>query len=37
MEYSGNTWLMGDTYLRQFYSIYDYDNKKFGIADLKKN
>jgi hypothetical protein len=35
-EYSGNVWLMGDSYLRQFYSIWDYDNQKFGLADLKK-
>ena len=34
-EYSGNVWLMGDSYLRQFYSIWDYDNQKFGLADLK--
>ena len=36
-EYSGNVWLMGDSYLRQFYSIWDYDNQKFGLADLKKS
>ena len=35
-EYTGNTWLMGDSFLRQFYSIYDYENQKFGLADLKK-
>jgi cathepsin D len=35
-EYSGNTWLMGDSYLRQFYSVWDYDNQKFGFANLKK-
>ena len=34
-EYHGNTWLMGDTFLRKQYTIYDYDNKKFGMADLK--
>jgi hypothetical protein len=28
---------MGDSYLRQFYSIWDYDNQKFGLADLKKS
>lgn len=32
----GNTWLMGDSFLRQVYTIYDYDNKKFGMADLKQ-
>jgi len=36
LQYQGNTWLMGDSYLRQFYSIYDYTNKKFGLADLKE-
>lgn len=35
VQYQGNTWLMGDSFLRQFYSIYDYTNKKFGLADLK--
>jgi cathepsin D len=35
-KFRGNTWLMGDTYLRQIYTIWDYENKKFGIADLKQ-
>lgn len=35
-EYAGNTWLVGDIFLRQIYSIYDFDNQKFGIAQLKK-
>jgi len=35
-EYMGNTWLIGDTFLRTVYTIYDYDNKKFGLAELKK-
>ena len=34
MNYQGRTWLLGDTLLRQFYSIYDYDNQMFGMADL---
>ena len=34
-EYHGKTWLMGDWFLRTFYSIYDYDNERFGIADLR--
>jgi len=34
-QYQGNTWLMGDTVLRQFYSIWDYEAKRFGLADLK--
>jgi cathepsin D len=33
--FAGNTWLVGDTFLRQIYTIYDFDNKKFGMADLK--
>ncbi len=35
MEYRGNTWLMGDSFLRMIYTIYDYDNEKFGMATLK--
>ena len=31
-----DTWLVGDTFLRKIYSIYDYDNKKFGFATLKE-
>jgi len=34
MNYQGRTWLLGDTMLRQFYSIYDQDNQLFGMADL---
>mmetsp|Transcript_27263 Transcript_27263/g.47258 ORF Transcript_27263/g.47258 Transcript_27263/m.47258 type:complete len:439 (+) Transcript_27263:113-1429(+) len=33
-EFSLNTWLMGDVFLRRSYTIYDYDNKKFGLAKL---
>ncbi|KAL7483001.1 hypothetical protein ACHAW6_008644 [Cyclotella cf. meneghiniana] len=29
-----DTWLVGDTFLRQIYSVYDYGNKKFGYATL---
>lgn len=29
-----DTWLVGDTFLRQIYSVYDYDNKRFGFATL---
>jgi len=32
----GNTWLMGDSFLRQIYTLYDYDNQRFGMADLKQ-
>lgn len=31
----GNTWLVGDTFLRQYYTIYDYENEKMGFAQLK--
>ena len=36
VEFSGNTWLVGDYFLRHYYTIYDYDNEKFGLADLKR-
>jgi len=36
LEFVANTWLVGDTFLRQHYTLYDYDNKKFGLAELKK-
>lgn len=34
-EFSGNTWLMGDVFLRQMYTIFDYGNNQFGLAELK--
>ena len=36
LEFTGNTWLVGDFFLRKYYTIYDYDNQRFGLADLKK-
>mmetsp|Transcript_20105 Transcript_20105/g.36140 ORF Transcript_20105/g.36140 Transcript_20105/m.36140 type:complete len:271 (+) Transcript_20105:687-1499(+) len=36
-NFLSNTWLMGDTFLRQQYSIYDYENKRFGLAELNKD
>ena len=29
---SDDSWLLGDTFLRGFYSTHDYTNKKFGFA-----
>lgn len=34
-KFAGNTWLMGDSFLRTTYTIWDYDKKKFGLAQLK--
>jgi hypothetical protein len=34
MTYHQNTWLMGDTFLRRQYTIFDYDNEQFGMAEL---
>ena len=31
-----HTWLLGDTFMRPVYNIFDYDNKKYGIAALKQ-
>mmetsp|Transcript_40046 Transcript_40046/g.86360 ORF Transcript_40046/g.86360 Transcript_40046/m.86360 type:complete len:447 (+) Transcript_40046:74-1414(+) len=36
-EFSSNTWLMGDSFLRLQYSIYDYENERFGLAELKED
>lgn len=33
-ELVGNTWLVGDTFLRRYYTIYDYENERFGLAQL---
>ena len=35
-KFQGNTWLLGDLFLRQSYTIYDYDNQQFGLAELKE-
>jgi len=34
-EFTENTWLIGDSFLRQYYTIYDYAQERFGLADLK--
>ncbi|EJK61722.1 hypothetical protein THAOC_17741, partial [Thalassiosira oceanica] len=31
-----DAWLLGDTYMRQVYNVFDFDNKKYGIATLKQ-
>lgn len=31
-----DAWLLGDTYMRQVYNVFDFDNKKYGIAALKQ-
>ena len=33
---AGKTWLVGDTFLRTVYTIYDYDGEKMGFAKLKQ-
>ena len=34
LELKGNTWLVGDSFLRQYYTIYDAQEEKFGLATL---
>lgn len=31
-----NMWLMGDPFLRAYYSIYDMDNEKIGLVGVAK-
>merc|ERR1719401_3161675 len=31
-----STWLMGDTWMRQVYNVFDVDNNRYGIAKLKE-
>jgi len=37
IELQHNTWLMGDVFLRRQYSIFDYENEQFGLAELKED
>lgn len=34
-EFQHNIWLMGDSFLRHQYNVFDYDNSKFGLAELR--
>jgi len=31
-----STWLLGDTYMRQVYNVFDFDNQSYGVAALKQ-
>lgn len=35
LDTPNNLWIIGDTFLRKFYSIYDLDNKRVGLANSK--
>lgn len=35
MQVDTDVWLLGDTFMRQYYFIFDYENERVGVADLK--
>lgn len=34
ISFSTDVWLLGDTFMRQYYFIFDYEEERVGIADL---
>jgi len=34
-EDGGNYWVLGDIFLQNYYSIYDYPNEKIGLVESK--
>lgn len=32
----GRTWILGDLFMRNVYTVFDYDNKQIGFAMLRK-